>query len=79
MFYMNHECKHYRCSSITHVFGLLFPACVILYMSLHRVNRYQLDMQTFVFFGLLYASHCMFMFHIMHELNNTTENKQMST
>ena len=69
MFYMNYECKHYRCSLITHIFGLLFPLCLIVYLSSQCTIRYQLDIQTFAFFGILYASHCMFMFHVMHELN----------
>lgn len=66
VYILTKELDQYHCSQVTHLFGLFFPLCMILYMSYDPPRRYSLDLRTVVFLSLLGMCHAMFMFHFLY-------------
>lgn len=54
--------QYYRCSTSTHIFGLIFPLVVILYL-----NK-SIDKQNTTYIIILGMAYSMFFFHTFHEV-----------
>ena len=62
MHFMTHETQYFRCSKLTHVFGMIFPLYVILQQKkLHEQHHNN---------AVLIMSYFMLLFHIMHHFDH---------
>ena len=62
--------QNYNCSDLVRTLGMLFPLCVIIYLSIRHPNMNTISNALLFHLLLLFCCHLMLMFYILHQFSN---------
>jgi len=68
-FFVINYFQSYNCSDLFQTLGLLFPLCVILYLSVRRPSMKTISYELILHLLLLFSCHLVLMFYILHKFS----------